>query len=107
MVSFSLLKSPHGRHSPLGLGTTCNGDEYWLFDRRAIPSLTSTSNSSFDTLNFSGERRLACECTGKPVVGIRCWTPCLGTAHENVGVVKAGRLRRSDENLSDAASETM
>merc|ERR1739844_119898 len=57
--SFSLLKSPHGRHSPLGFGTTCNGEEYWLFDLRAIPSLTRVPNSSFDTLNFSGESLLA------------------------------------------------
>ena len=60
-----------------------------------MPSSTSVSNSFLATWSFSGERRLACECTGKPVVGMRCRTPCLGDAFENVGVVKAGRLCRS------------
>ena len=66
----------------------------------------SVSNSSLEILNFSGERRLDWEWTGKPVVGMRCWTPCLGKEAENVGVVNAGLLRRRDRNLSaDARAE--
>jgi hypothetical protein len=38
---------------------------------------------------------------------MRCWTPCLGKEQENVGVVRLGRLRRRDVNLSDDASEAM
>ena len=41
------------------------------------------------------------------MVGMRCCTPCLGKEQEKVGVVNAGRLRRSDENLFDDVSDEM
>ena len=100
MVSFSLRKSPHGLHPPPGLGAICSGEEYGLFERRTIPNFSRVSNSSLATPSFSGERRLACEWTGKPVVGIRCKTPCFGDGFEKVGVVKAGRECRRDANES-------
>ena len=63
-----------------------------------MPSLRRVSNSSFAIFSFSGERRLAWEWTGNPVVGIRCCTPCLGKSNENVGVVNSGLSSRSLEN---------
>ena len=75
-------------------------EEYGLFERRTIPNFSRVSNSSLATPSFSGERRLACEWTGKPVVGIRCNTPCFGDGFEKVGVVKAGRECRRDANES-------
>ena len=63
-----------------------------------MPSLRRVSNSSFAIFSFSGERRLAWEWTGNPVVGIRCCTPCLGKSNEKVGVVNCGLSSRSLEN---------
>ena len=63
-----------------------------------MPSLRRVSNSSFAIFSFLGERRLAWEWTGNPVVGIRCCTPCLGKSNENVGIVNSGLSSRSLEN---------
>ena len=57
-----------------------------------MPSLSKVSNSSFAIFNFLGERRLAWQWTGKPVVGIWCRTPCFGKSKENVGIVSSGQL---------------
>lgn len=68
----------------------CNGEAHGLFERRIMPICSILLNSSFANASLSGGRRRACECTGGPVVGMKCSTLCLVVVCENVGVIMLG-----------------
>lgn len=50
--------------------------------------------------SLSGAKRRARACTGKPVVGMLCFTPCLTFVQEKVGCSISGNFCRISRNLS-------
>ena len=65
-----------------------------------IPISFMRSNSDLASASLSGGRRLACACTGGPLVGMKCSTPCLVEGWENLGTVMSGYSASSMSYLS-------
>ena len=89
VIALTRRKSPQTRQPPHGVVgvhvhglthgflATMRGDAHSDLPLWQIPNLTNLSISSLATLSFSGSRRRARDCAGRPSVGIWWSTPCL------------------------------
>ena len=99
MVSFSLQQFLQGRNPPLPLGTMCSGNAQGLFDFCIIPIFSISRYSFFADASLSGVRRRDRAKTGRSLVGLKCFTPCLTSAVEKVGCKISGWPLRIFRNL--------